>query len=122
MHPNLIIPLSLCTSDQKFFLSPEALGKVRENLTHFKSKYSEVQDLGLKWDLVKMEIRGFTVKFSKIKAKKRRKDEINLQNKADELLKQSEKNPNDKRLLNDLYAIKLQLQILMRQKKQREPS
>ena len=63
-----------------------------------------------------MEIRGFTVKFAKIKAKKRRKDEINLQNKADELLKQSEKNPNDKRLLNELYATKLQLQTLMRQK------
>ena len=63
-----------------------------------------------------MEIRGFTVKFAKIKAKKRRKDEIDLQNKADELLKQSEKNPNDKRLLNELYATKLQLQTLMRQK------
>ena len=62
-----------------------------------------------------MEIRGFTVKFAKIKAKKRRKDEINLQNKADELLKESEKNPNNKRLLK-LHAIKLQLQTLMRQK------
>ena len=47
-----------------------------------------------------MEIRSFTVKFSKIKAKKRKNKEMFLQNKANNLFKQTEKNPNDKKLLN----------------------
>ena len=40
------------------------ISNLRENLTHFVEKYRDIEDLGLKWDLVKMEIRGFTVKFS----------------------------------------------------------
>ena len=45
-----------------------------------------------------MEIRGFTIKFSKIKAKRRRNEESILQNKANQLLEQTEKNPSDKKL------------------------
>jgi len=52
---------------------------LRENLTHFVEKCRDIEDLGLKWDLVKMEIRGFTVKFSKTKARKRRDKETRLQ-------------------------------------------
>ena len=40
------------------------ISDLRNNLIHFIEKYRDVEDLGLKWDLVKMEIRGFTVKFS----------------------------------------------------------
>ena len=40
------------------------------NIPIFMEKYKEVHDLGLKWDLIKMEIRGFTIKYSKRKAKK----------------------------------------------------
>ena len=36
--------------------------ELRENLPEFKSKYQSVEDLGLRWDLIKMEIRGFTPK------------------------------------------------------------
>ena len=49
----------------------------------------------------KMEIRGFTIKFSKIKAKRRRNEESILQNKTNQLLEQTEKNPSDKKLLNE---------------------
>ena len=52
--------------------------ELRENLPEFKSKYQSVEDLGLRWDLIKMEIRGFTVKYSKIKARKRRDEEKTL--------------------------------------------
>ena len=62
-----------------------------------------------------MEIRGFTIKFSKIKAKRRRNEEYILQNKANQLLEQTEKNPSDKKLLNELYATNLRLRALMRQ-------
>ena len=76
--------------------------KLREEIPLFENKYSDVQNLSLKWDLIKMEIRGFTIKFSKIKAKRRRNEESILQNKANQLLEQTEKTPSDKKLLNEL--------------------
>ena len=45
---------------------------LRENILTFKAKYADLTDSGLKWDLIKMEIRGFTVKYSKRKAKRTR--------------------------------------------------
>ena len=47
--------------------------------------YKDVDDLGLRWDLIKMEIRGYTIKYSKTKAKIIKYEEIDLQNKANEL-------------------------------------
>jgi len=44
-----------------------------------------VEELSLKWDLIKMEIRGFTIKYSKNKAKKRKSAETYFQNKINEL-------------------------------------
>jgi len=64
---------------------------MRENLKHFVEKYRDIEDLGLKWDLVKMEIRGFTVKFSKTKARKRRAEETFLQKRINELFLKAEK-------------------------------
>ena len=43
--------------------------KLRENIVQYKEKYKDVDDLGLRWDLIKMEIRGFTIMYSKKKAK-----------------------------------------------------
>ena len=48
------------------------------NIPIFKKKYEETHDLGLKWDLIKMEIRGFTLQYSKRKAKKYRDEEKSL--------------------------------------------
>ena len=90
--------------------------KLRESITLFKNKYSDVDDLSLRWDLLKMEIHGFTVKYSKIKAKMRKSEELILQNKVNELIQKSERNPGDKLLLNELYATKSRLQTIMRQK------
>ena len=38
------------------------VNKLRENIREYREKYANVEDLGLKWDLIKMEIRGFTIK------------------------------------------------------------
>ena len=67
------------------------ISDLRDNLIHFIVKYRDVEDLGLKWDLVKMEIRGFTVKFSKTKARKRRHEESSSQKKINELFIKAEK-------------------------------
>ena len=47
-----------------------------------KKKYEETRDLRLKWDLIKMEIRGFTLQNSKRKANKYRDEEKSLQKKS----------------------------------------
>ena len=52
--------------------------------------------------------RGFTVKYAKSKAKKRKNDEVILQNKINDLQQKLESNPN-----NSLYAAKLRLQKIM---------
>jgi len=39
--------------------------KLRAKIPNFQQKYKDIKDLSLKWDLIKMEIRGFTVKYSK---------------------------------------------------------
>ena len=92
---------------------PDYVTKLRESVEEFKQKYADIDDLGLKWDLIKMEIRGFTIKYSKIEVKKRKTEELTLKRKADKLLLEAEKNPNYKQILNDLYATNLRLQKIM---------
>ena len=60
-----------------------------------------------------MEIRGLTVKYTKVKAKRRKNDELILQSKINELQLKLESNPNNSQYLNDLYATKLRLQKIM---------
>ena len=83
------------------------VNKLRENIYEYRETYTYVEDLGLKWDLIKMEIRGFTIKYCKIKMKKREREELLLHKKANKLLQDSEKNPSDKKILNELYATKI---------------
>ena len=44
----------------------------------FAKKHQQVKDKGLHWEMIKMEIRAFTIKFSKKKAKRKRNEEIAL--------------------------------------------
>ena len=46
--------------------------ELKENI---KNKYQCVEDKGLKWDLMKMEVRDFTIAFAKRKAKNKRDEE-----------------------------------------------
>ena len=57
---------------------------LKTNISIFKEKYNKVHYLGLKWDLIKMEIRGFTIKYSKRKAKKHRDEEKLLDKKVND--------------------------------------
>ena len=76
---------------------------LRAEIPTFKQKYSDVEDLSLKWDLTKMEIRGFTITYSKNKANKRKSAEIYFQNQINELYKKAEKHPNSKQIINKIY-------------------
>ena len=89
------------------------VNELRKNVKLYTAKYESIDDKGLKWDLIKMEIRGFTVKYTKVKAKRRKNDELILQNKINELQLKLESNPNNSQYLNDLYAAKLSLQKIV---------
>ena len=78
------------------------VSSLREEIPNFKQKYNDIEDLTLKWDLIKMEIGGFTIKYSKNKAKKRKSTEIHLQDEINELYKKAEKQPNNKQIINDI--------------------
>ena len=49
------------------------INKLRNNLDRYKDKFKDVEDRGLQWKLLKMEITRFTVMYSKSKAKARKK-------------------------------------------------
>ena len=48
----------------------EYVALLRSKIPEFVEKYKEVEDKGLFWEMVKMEIRGLTVRFSKLKVKR----------------------------------------------------
>ena len=63
-----------------------------------------------------MEIRGFTIKYFKNKAKKRKSAEINLQNQINELNKKAETLPNNRQIINEIYVARLRLKNIMQYK------
>ena len=66
--------------------------------------------LSLKWDLMKMEITGFTVKYSKNQAKQRKSMESHLQKQIiNDFCKEAETHPNTNKLINEIYAARSRL-------------
>ena len=53
----------------------EYVALLRSKIPEFIEKYKEVEDKGLFWEMVKMEIRELTVRFSKLKVKRNRDEE-----------------------------------------------
>ena len=92
------------------------VSNLRAEIPNFRQKYDDVEDLRLKLDLIKMEIRGFTIKYSKNKAKKRKSAEIDLQNQINELYKNAETQPNNKQIINEIYDARLRLKNIMQYK------
>ena len=92
------------------------VSELRTEIENFKQKYSDVDDLGLRWDLIKMEIRGFTVKYSKNKARKIRSTEASLQNQINALYKRANDQPNNKQIICEIQNIRFRLQKIMQHK------
>ena len=86
---------------------------LRAEIENFKQKYVDVEDLNLRWDLIKMEIRGFTVKYSKNKSRERKSTETKLQNRINELFKRAETEPNNKHIICEIQSIRLRLKKIM---------
>ena len=83
--------------------------ELKENIKIYRNKYHCVEDKGLRWDLMKMEVRGFTIAFAKRKAKNKRDEEKKLQAQLNELLSQSEKCKNNPQLRIHIQTIQMRL-------------
>ena len=59
--------------------------RIRENWVVISEKYAGIEDKRLKWELIKMELRGLTIPYAKYKAKKDREKETNIQKRSEEL-------------------------------------
>ena len=92
------------------------VSKLHAELENFKQKYIDVEDLSLRWDLIKMEMRGFTVKYSKNKARKRKSTETLLRNQINDLYKRAEAEPNNKQIICQIHNTRLHLQKIMQYK------
>ena len=70
-----------------FLLEDEKYVKlIRENFTCISEKYSNLKDKRLRWELIKMELRGLTIPYAKNKAIKNvRKKEMDVQKQLEEL-------------------------------------
>ena len=87
----------------KALLKDEAyVTALKTSIPIFKEKYNETRDLGLKWDLIKMEMRGFTIMYSKRKAKKYQDEEKLLPKKGNDLLAKAENNRHNRNILLEL--------------------
>ena len=68
----------------------EYVNLIKENYPVISEKYRDLDDHRLKWDLIKMEISGLTIAYSKNKAKRQRKRESDVQTRLEELEKKKD--------------------------------
>lgn len=71
-------------------------GKLAKTFNPNKEKYKDIEDKGLKWDLIKIEIRSFSITYAKRKARQKKNIEKEFQNKLNTLIiqaKNSKSNP-----------------------------
>ncbi len=64
----------------------EYVQSLNELIIELSNKYENLEDKNLKWDTIKCEIRGFTVRYSKIKRRKSREKETLLRKQEIELM------------------------------------
>jgi len=102
--------------NQLFLKDETYFTKLPTEISNFQQKYKDVEDLSLKWDLIKMEIRGFTVKYSKNQAKQIKSMEIHLQKQINELHKKAETHPNSKQIINEIHVVSSRLKDIMQYK------
>ena len=89
---------------------------VKAVLLECDNKYQNMENKNLKWDVIKCEIRGATVKFSKQKHKKERDKELNLKKEQlnlENLLSKAELDRDVDHLLQKLDSVKEDLQEIV---------
>ena len=90
--------------------------KLKFFLIHAKEKHSNTKDKRLFWEMIKMEIRDFCIRFTKRLSKNKRSQEMNLLRKLNELNIRHGQNPNDMNLTDEVGSVKLQLKKISEHK------
>ena len=82
---------------------------MNNRIEEIKIKHADIDDKGLLWDTIKMEIRASTICFSKKNAFKNREHIKEVYKEYDKLEKEIAKNPSDK-LLKEYNDVKLEIE------------
>ena len=90
--------------------------EIQNNIKFFREKYDYVEDKGLKWDLIKMEIRGYTIAYSKRLAKSKRDSEKILLAELNNLMTQAENSRNNSQLRVDIHNTRVKLKNITEQR------
>ena len=85
-------------------------------LIHAKEKHNNTDDKRLYWEMIKMEIRDFCIRFAKRLSKNKKTKEMDLLRKLNELNVLIGKNPNDVNLTTEARSVKLELKNLSERK------
>ena len=98
------------------FLENEAyVNELKENIKAYRNKYDYLEDKGLKWDLLKMEMRSFTIAYTKKKPEKEKTEKL-LQEQLNNLLAQSEHCKNYPALRIKIQTVQSRLKRITEQK------
>ena len=89
---------------------------MRVNIPALIEKCKDVTDLGLKWDVIEMKIRGFTVQYSKRRARSEKDQEKQLPKKLNDLQEKLCSSRNDPNVLNEHYSLKAKLEKISNRK------
>ena len=87
----------------------EFVTKLKFLILNAKEKYREVTDKRLFWEMIKMEIRIFSIRFAKRKAKEKRDMEFELLRKLQHLNASIDAAPEGTPLANEAKKIKIKL-------------
>ena len=85
-------------------------------LTHAKENHRDTNDKRLYWEMIKMEIRDFCIRFSKGLAKAKRKREMDLLCKLKQLNERLDQNHQDANLVVEVERARLEIQEISEHK------
>ena len=86
-------------------------GTLSLRIPDFKTKHNYLDDKGLHWDMIKMEVRGFCVQYTKRKNRERRNTEKKLQAQIDHLMNLL-KTERSKESILKLYRLRTELNAI----------
>ena len=61
--------------NNSLLVDKEYTSLIQEKIPQFAAKYQELEDIGLFWEMIKMEIRATSIIFAKRKARQRQNEE-----------------------------------------------
>jgi exonuclease III len=91
------------------------IDKTLQSIVELKIKYGDIGDKGLKWDVIKMELRSGAISYSKFLAKSKRDRMKELMTKQVELEEELSKNPTDE-IIGQASQIKEEIESINAEK------